>query len=58
MGSSSIGTSNKNVCTVLDELQSPARTVEIERYGHVIRLRWYVHVIRRDEGALVRDIME
>jgi hypothetical protein len=22
------------------------------------RLRWYGHVIRRDEGELVRDIME
>jgi hypothetical protein len=22
------------------------------------RLRWYGHVIRRDEGGLVRDIME
>ena len=39
---------------------------EIRRYGVVdiaeevseARLRWYVHVIRRDEGELVRDIME
>jgi hypothetical protein len=22
------------------------------------RLRWYLHVIRRDEGKLARDIME
>jgi hypothetical protein len=49
MGSSPIRISKKKLCTVLDELQSPVRTVEIERFGHVIR---------RDEGGLVRDIME
>ena len=39
---------------------------EIRRYGVVdvakkvreVRLRWYGHVLRRDEGELVRDIME
>ena len=38
----------------------------LERYGVVditekvreARLRWYGHVIRIDEGELVRDIME
>ena len=39
---------------------------EIRRYGVVditekvreARLRWYGHIIRGDEGELVRDIME
>ena len=42
------------------------RNEEIRRYGVVdvakkmreARLRWYGHVLRRDEGELVRDIME
>ena len=39
---------------------------EIKRYGLVdlaekmkkARLRWYGHIIRRDEGELIRDIVE
>jgi hypothetical protein len=39
---------------------------EIRRYGVVditekareARLRWYRHIIRRDEGELVKEIME
>jgi hypothetical protein len=27
-------------------------------HGKKARLRWYGHVIRKDEGELVRDIME
>ena len=32
--------------------------VDIAEKVREARLRWYGHVIRRDEGELVRDIME
>jgi hypothetical protein len=32
--------------------------VDIAEKMREARLRWYEHVIRRDEGELVRDIME
>jgi hypothetical protein len=32
--------------------------VEISEKMREARLRWYGHVIRRDEGELVRNIME
>jgi hypothetical protein len=32
--------------------------VDIAEKVREARWRWYVHVIRRDEGELVRDIME
>jgi hypothetical protein len=43
-------------------LSTLAKTVqdckEIAENVREARLRWYGHVIRRDEGELVRDIME
>jgi hypothetical protein len=32
--------------------------VDITDKATKARLRWYEHVIRKDEGELVRDIME
>ena len=32
--------------------------VDIAKKAREARLRWYGHIIRRDEGELVRDIKE
>jgi hypothetical protein len=41
-----------------EEIRRRCEEVDIAEKVREIRLRWYGHVIRRDEGELVRDIME
>jgi hypothetical protein len=40
------------------EIRRRCVVVDIAEKVREARLRWYGHVIRRDEGELVRDIME
>jgi hypothetical protein len=41
-----------------EEIRRRRGVVDIAEKMREARLRWYGHVIRRDEGELVRDIME
>jgi hypothetical protein len=41
-----------------EEIRRRGGVVDIAEKVREARLRWYGHVIRRDEGELVRDIME
>jgi hypothetical protein len=41
-----------------EEIRRRCGAVDIAEKVREARLRWYVHVIRRDEGELVRHIME
>ena len=41
-----------------EEIRRRCGVVDIAEKVREARLRWYGHVIRRDEGELVRDIME
>jgi hypothetical protein len=41
-----------------EEIRRRYEAVDIAEKVREARLRWYGHVIRRDEGELVRDIME
>jgi hypothetical protein len=40
------------------EIRRRCGVVDIVEKLREARLRWYGHIIRRDEGELVRDIME
>jgi hypothetical protein len=39
-------------------MRKKSRLVDIAEKVREARLRWYGHVIRKNEGELVRDIME
>ena len=41
-----------------EEIRRRCEVVYIAGKVKAARLRWYGHVIRRDEGELVRDIIE
>jgi hypothetical protein len=41
-----------------EEIRTRSGVVDIAEKVSEARMRWYGHVIRRDEGELVRDIME
>jgi hypothetical protein len=41
-----------------EEIRRRSGVVDIAEKVREARLRWYGHVIRRDEGELDRDIME
>ena len=41
-----------------EEIRRRCGVVDIAEKVREARLRWYGHVIRRDEGELVREIME
>ena len=41
-----------------EEIRIRYEAVDIAEKAREARLRWYGYVIRRDEGELVRDIME
>ena len=41
-----------------EEIRRSCGVVDIAEKVREARWRWYGHVIRRDEGELVRDIME
>jgi hypothetical protein len=41
-----------------EEIRRSCEVVDIAEKVREARWRWYGHVIRRDEGELVRDIME
>jgi hypothetical protein len=40
------------------EIRRRCGVLDIAEKVREARLRWYGHVIRRDEGDLIRDIME
>ena len=42
----------------MKRLYDPRGVVDIAEKAREARLRWYGHVIKRDERQLVRDIME
>ena len=44
--------------TLWNEEIGRCRVVDVAKKVREARLRWYGHVLRRDEGELVRDIME
>jgi hypothetical protein len=41
-----------------EEIRRRCGVVDIAEKVRDSRLRWYGHVIRRDEGELIKDIME
>jgi hypothetical protein len=41
-----------------EAIRSRCEMVDISEKVREARLRWYGHIIKRDEGELVRDIME
>jgi hypothetical protein len=41
-----------------EEIRGRYEVVDIAEKVREVRLRWYGHIRRRDEGELVRDIME
>jgi hypothetical protein len=41
-----------------EEIRRRCGVVDIAEKVREARLRWHGHIIRRDEGELIRDIME
>jgi hypothetical protein len=41
-----------------EEIRGRYEVVDIAEKVREVRLRWYGHMMRRDEGELVRDIKE